>query len=175
MLAHLESLLSTPFPPSLGPEPRSGVLGQQQLSEKLDQAFRGTSLRPENQQLIRALVLLWHDHLDAAHSIAQDIHNADGSVVHGIMHRREPDYSNAAYWFRRAGPHAAFSELVSRVSRVLESKNNQALRLKLLPGGAWDPFGFIDACEQAESDTERALLEDIQSIEIRMLLEHFSK
>jgi hypothetical protein len=175
MLPDVESLLNTRFPASLGPEKRSGVLEEKELNSKVDEVFRGTSPSRENQQLIRALLLLWHDHLEPAHSIAQEIHNADGSFVHGIMHRREPDYSNAGYWFRRAGQHGAFPELGKRVSQMLEAKKNSALQAQLLPRGTWDPFGFIDACEHAQGDTERALLEDIQAVETRVLLEHFSR
>jgi len=175
MLASIEPLLATPFPPSLGPDRRSGVLDQNALNEKLDAALRATKLSRENQQLVRALLLLWHDHLDTAHTIAQDIHNPDGSFVHGIMHRREPDYSNAGYWFRRVGQHGSFPELAKRVAEVLESKKNRTMQSKLLPGGSWDPFGFISACEHSKTDTERALLEDIQAIETRVLLDQFSQ
>jgi hypothetical protein len=175
MLASLEPLLLTEFPASLGPDRRSGVLEENVLNEKLDAALRGKGLSQEKRQLIQALLLLWHDHLHVAHSIAQDISGPDGSFVHGIMHRREPDYSNAGYWFRRAGQHPAFPELAKRVEDVLESKKNRALQSKLLPGGSWDPFGFIHACEHAKTDTERALLEDIQAVETRVLLDQFSQ
>jgi hypothetical protein len=53
--------------------------------------------------LLRAL---WHDargDWDAAHRVAQDIEDADGSWVHGYLHRKEGDESNAGYWYRRAG------------------------------------------------------------------------
>src|SRR5438046_2755350 len=101
--------LDTAQPADLGPGPRSGVLPEKELGNTLAEAFKGTKLSERTQQLVRALVLLWHDHLDAAHTLAQAIENAEGSYVHAIMHRREPDYGNAAYWFRRVSRHASFS------------------------------------------------------------------
>jgi hypothetical protein len=41
----------------------------------------------------------WH----AAHEIAQDIHTADGSWIHALLHLIEGDTGNAHYWFARAG------------------------------------------------------------------------
>lgn len=58
---------------------------------------------PDEAPLIRAL---WHDRRgdwDRAHSLAQDVHTADGSRVHAYLHRREGDLGNAGYWYRRAG------------------------------------------------------------------------
>src|SRR5688572_32618825 len=53
---------------------------------------------------------LWlaFDFLDESHRISQDIETPSGSYWHGIIHRREPDYANSKYWFRRAGRHAIF-------------------------------------------------------------------
>jgi hypothetical protein len=48
---------------------------------------------------------LYRDFLDEAHRISQALHSREGSYWHGIMHRREGDFANAKYWFRRAGPH----------------------------------------------------------------------
>ena len=39
---------------------------------------------------------------ERAHTIAQDIHDADGAWVHAYLHRREGDQANAAYWYRQA-------------------------------------------------------------------------
>src|SRR5437762_2027511 len=115
----INALLATPELPELGPGPRAGIWEQPRLTRALDEIFRHANLPAENQQLIRSLVLLWHDHLDASHSIAQNISNPDGAFIHGIMHRREPDYSNATYWFQRVGQHPAFEEIASRARALL--------------------------------------------------------
>jgi hypothetical protein len=172
----LEKLLLTPEPPDLGPGPRGGVRPERELNDELDQIFRGADLSEERQQLIRALVLLWHDHLDAAHVIAQSIENPDGALVHGIMHRREPDYGNAAYWFRRVGRHPAFPELARRVRRLLDSNPKVRAGEEFISGGSWDPFGFVAACEHAAAlsvpQEARLLLREVQRVETETVLDN---
>src|SRR5450432_255553 len=51
---------------------------------------------------------LYFSCLDEAHAVAQDLETPEGSFWHGILHRREPDPANAAYWFRRVGQHPVF-------------------------------------------------------------------
>jgi hypothetical protein len=161
----------------LGPGPRPGVSSERELNENLAKAFKESCLPDGEQQLVRSLVLLWHDHLDAAHTIAQSIENPDGSYAHAIMHRREPDYGNAAYWFRRVGQHRAFPELARRVTEFFDSHGHAALKQMLLPKGNWDPFAFVDACERAESGElskeQEQSLREIQRVEFEVLLDTF--
>lgn len=61
--------------------------------------------------LLRAL---WHaqrDEWEAAHTIAQDVDDADGSWVHAYLHRVEGDLPNARYWYKRAGRPEAQGDL----------------------------------------------------------------
>jgi hypothetical protein len=167
-------LLATPAPPALGPESRPGVLSVAALNAKLDALFTAANFPSTQQQLIRALLLLWHDHLDASHDISQGIENADASFIHAIMHRREPDYRNAKYWWRRVGAHPAFPEIACRTGEFLQQRNSVTLMAKLLPGGNWDAATFVDACEAAASSAQHVeLLREIQRIETEVLLETF--
>ena len=176
--AGLEKLFQTHEPPELGPGPRAGVLAEAELNCALDASLAGSKLSPRSQNLIRALALLWHDHLEAAHIIAQNIGTADGSLVHGIMHRREPDYGNAKYWFHRVGKHAGFDEIARRVGDLLDSTGATDLKPKLIPKGQWDSIAFVDFCERAEqrpaTDSHRKLAREIQRIETEVLLEFLS-
>src|SRR5260370_30612098 len=144
----IERLIATAELPELGPGRRGGVQAEAALNKALDELFRGVKLAAENQQLIRSLVLLWHDHLDAGHTIAQNIDGADGAFVHGIMHRREPDYGNAKYWVWGVGGDPAVPEVGTRGTTFLETKGERDLRDKLWRGGEWGAVVFVDCCEQ---------------------------
>ena len=90
--------------PALGPEQRASAKSIAALGQAVD----ALGLCSSTANLARSAALLWHDHLDASHDISQDLPSADGSFLHGIMHRREPDYPNAKYWFHRAGDHPCY-------------------------------------------------------------------
>lgn len=53
---------------------------------------------------LAAAAYLYADDLVAAHNKVYDMEeNDEAAYWHGIMHRREGDFYNANYWFRRAG------------------------------------------------------------------------
>ena len=172
--AELHLLLTQPGPAALGPDSRPGTLTQGDLNRAIEDLFRRHK-KPAKSELIRSLLLLWHDHLDASHVISQGIENPDGSLVHGIMHRREPDYWNSKYWFRRVGQHPCFVDLAKRVEPLLASDDK--LAAQLLPRGVWDPFAFVDAVEDSARKPATAprhrLLRALQQAETEAALDYF--
>ena len=172
-LAQFKAVIATADVPFLGPSPRPGIATEAELYGKLSDYFAAAKILPETQPLLRSAALLWHDHLDASHTISQGIETRDGSWLHGIMHRREPDYGNAKYWFRRVGQHGAFPALAERVAELLEG-NDAGLAERLIENGRWQPFAFVDECERAERKNSDAalLLRQIQAAEFDVLMEH---
>jgi len=68
-------------------------------------AHPAVAARPD----LQAALWLYVDELDKSHTISQGIEDQTGSFWHGIMHRREGDFSNSHYWFRRVGTHPAMA------------------------------------------------------------------
>jgi hypothetical protein len=115
-------------------------------------------------------IWLYFSCFDESHNISQDIATVDGSYWHGILHRHEPDAGNAAYWFRRVGEHAIFPVLRDAAAEVISGFTG-TFRLK----DRWDPFAFIDFCEDARrqpgSERER-LAREIQLAEWQLLFDY---
>jgi hypothetical protein len=173
-LSTFKALIATADPPSLGPQRRPGTTDELDLGRKLDGFFNSHQVSARVQPLLRSAALLWHDHLDASHAISQSIETRDGSWLHGIMHRREPDYGNAKYWFRRVGQHDAFPKLAKRVAELLHHDGHE-LAERLIENGEWMPLAFVDECERAALRSNAALtaaLREIQSAEFDSLFDH---
>nr|ADI18496.1 hypothetical protein [uncultured Verrucomicrobiales bacterium HF4000_13K17] len=165
----LNAIFNTPSPPGLGPERRADALPLSELENDLESAISQSGVSGDNADLIRSAALLWHDHLDASHTLSQDIRSNDGSFLHGIMHRREPDYPNAKYWFNRVGVHDAFPKLFDRAKIMLIGTS-----LSQLVEDEWDPFAVVDSVSQADlASKEYKLLQKVQKIEFEVLLKRF--
>lgn len=94
------------------------------------------------------LAALWlaNHFLDESHRISQAIDTPSGSFWHGIMHRREGDFWNAKYWFRKVGDHPAFAELRSACEAQL---GGMAVTDICWSSAHWDPYAYVDLCQQA--------------------------
>lgn len=177
LFPELKRLMETQEPAALGPDRRNGTLSTREIDSELAAAFREAQLTPAIQCLFTAAVYLWHDHLDASHAIAQSIETSDGNLLHAIMHRREPDYSNAKYWFRRVGSHPSFLSLAVRAGELLEKADESDLQSRLLPNKTWDPFAFVDAVQNAAEGQFRSktpLLQELQKIEFECFFENLA-
>ncbi len=177
MNAPLENLfvLTTELP-ELGPGPRAGVLSIAEVKQRAEVVASAGGLSADTAAVLRALALLWHDHHDVAHGIVQDMPSADAAYVHAILHRREPDYLNAKYWFRRVGQHPCCAALAAAVVNICREEGASELATVLGPDTRWNAMAFVDACEAvagelSESAKARALRK-IQQTEFEILFKH---
>lgn len=161
---------------ALGPERRSEAWDLPEAEVRAGELSMRLGLVGRKSACFQALVLLWHDHLEVSHGLVQDLTGSDAAFVHGIMHRREPDYSNARYWFHRVGGHAAFELLADHAAPVLAS--HAALPHRLIREGVWDGFAFIDAvaavARHPVTSPEPALLRQLQRLESVVLARHLA-
>jgi hypothetical protein len=144
------------------------------MATELEQAFAPHPVRDRDMANgCLAGLLLYHDYLDESHRISQEIETQTGSYWHGLMHRREPDFSNAKYWFRRVGSHPIFAPLRAAAADLAGRVELQPSAKFLVTQSAWDPFAFIDLCESclAGKSPHTLLCQQIQQREWELLFD----
>jgi hypothetical protein len=120
---------------------------------------------PSTFALVRGALFYATDAIHEAHTLFQEAKGDLGSYWHGMMHRREGDFDNARYWFRRAGVLPFFSEMhraASESSALMARQSN------------WDPYLFTGECEQARfGDTDSlTTLAALQRVEFEVLFDY---
>ena len=100
--------------------------------------------------LVRGALYYAVDALDECHRIFQEDHTDAGSYWHGMMHRREGDFDNARYWFRRAGALPIAAALHAEAARVSPLMARQT---------TWDAYLLTGECEQCKHGAEESRAE----------------
>ncbi len=111
-----------------------------------------------NFALVRGGLFYALDALDEAHAFFQNAPGDLGSYWHGMLHRREGDFDNARYWFRRAGTLPSFGALHRAAAEFSADMAKQS---------NWDPYLLTGECEQARHGAEEgvAALVRLQRVE----------
>lgn len=115
--------------------------------------------------LVRGGLLYALDAIPEAHVVFQDAKGDLGSYWHGMIHRREGDFDNARYWFRRSGILPVFSDMHRAASAFSALMARQA---------NWDPYLFTGECEQARFGETEGLndLVALQRVEFELLFDY---
>jgi hypothetical protein len=102
--------------------------------------------------LTEAGIWLLAGDLNRSHEVSQKWETREGSYWHGIMHRREGDFWNAKYWFRKVGPHPVIEQLAQHLSEnpsLFEAST--PLPIRELSSPTTVAASLVDCCERALS------------------------
>ena len=115
--------------------------------------------------LVRGGLFYVLDALPDAHAIFQEAGDDEGAYWHGMLHRREGDFDNARYWFRRAGTLPFFAETHRAAcvhSEIMARQSN------------WDPYLFTGQCEQARfgDDDLTGEMQALQRVEFDAIFDY---
>jgi hypothetical protein len=173
---HLRAVIGPVLPlPALGPgKPHTEHFA---LLKSIDEQRLFAGAKVQNRELAQcclAGVWLLYDYLDESHAISQDIQTIEGSYWHGIMHRREPDYGNAKYWFHRVPQHPIFVPLAAEARRLADAAAIDEPAHFLREQAQWDVDAFVDLCQAIARgrSTSEHLAREVALAEWRLLFTH---
>jgi hypothetical protein len=161
--------------PALGPGSSNTTVRPQLAALTVEKLFAGKRITDhDSARCCLSAIWLWHDFLEESHTISQEIHTIDGSYWHAIMHRREPDYGNAKYWFHRVAQHSVFDPLAAAVSELAAKEKLDEPAQFLATQTNWDPFRFVDLCQSIARgrSTCEQFAREIARIEWQLLFDH---
>jgi hypothetical protein len=159
-MAFVWNLLSEPQRGTLAPFLGDGTRVPEIVCGPPVESMRSVLLGASHLPLaVQAGLWCFWDFFEESHAIAQDLHTPEGSYWHAILHRREPDPSNAKYWLHKVGRHPVFNV----VNHFCEQSHHKQ----------YDPFAFVDRCEQAiVRSSDDSQIQAIQLAEMLALLSH---
>lgn len=161
--------------PSLGPGRRNVSVHDQLQSATVETLFAHAALQDRTMgQACLAGLWLHHDYLDVSHEISRNISTSTGSYWHGLMHRREPDFANTKYWFRRVGSHPIFPDLAEAASQTARDSDGLVRADWLASIHSWEAFEFIDLCEECLhiEGPDHTLCQQVSLIEWQILFDY---
>jgi hypothetical protein len=137
--------------------------------------FKPRDLFPNQEEPEAPMAGLWlyFSCFEEAHKLLEECETTEGELWHAILHRQEPDSGNAAYWFRKAGPHPTFSLLARAAVRILHRIREAEFRT-----GRWDPFAFVAFCDRARKQPGSAHMKaamEIQRAEWQILFDYCAR
>ncbi len=148
----------TPRLNELGPGTPAAAMHDELAALSVERLFQNKIADRDMASCCLAGLWLYYDYLDESHTISQSIETREGSYWHGIMHRREPDYGNAKYWFRRVGEHPIDDELSAAARELARSVPADTASRFLIEQPHWDSFRFIDLCQAAANGRSASAL-----------------
>jgi hypothetical protein len=172
----IDSLLTPARLCGLGPGQPNDARKQELAALTLSSAFPGkTIIDLDAARCCLAGLWLLHDFLDESHTISQESGSTNGSYWHGIMHRREPDYENSKYWFRRVEEHPIFPDLARAASELIQvagAEDTSAAEIQA--NRRWDPFRFVFWCKEIAigKAKQKELAQQVAQTEWQLLFEH---
>lgn len=151
----VDVLIDAPMPgifkgPAADGSGKAGARDAQEAAAAAEVCSRASLLVRRNYLGTLAEAGLWLlvDELERSHRVSQNMENYEGFFWHGIMHRREGDYSNAKYWFRRVGSHPVHTKLAAVIGEHASTLAEQ-LPLDVLTDAAKLPEALVDQCKLA--------------------------
>jgi hypothetical protein len=144
-------------------------------ARQLLKTFKPRDLFPnqEEPEAPMAGLFLYFSCFQEAHDLLEYCETPEGELWHAILHRLEPDSGNAAYWFRKAGPHPIYSHLARAAVRILHRIRDAEFRT-----GRWDPFAFVAFCDRARKQPGSAQMraaQEIQRAEWQILFDYCAR
>jgi hypothetical protein len=133
--------------------------------------------RPDYASALIAALWLWHDFLDESHRISQGITSETGSFWHAIMHRREGDFSNSKYWYRRCRNHATYAAIAAGAQGIINPYPADKSLYRLTSAG-WDPDALVDLVEAVHDqpdDPRSRVAVALQQLEWRTLFDYCTR
>jgi hypothetical protein len=101
--------------------------------------------------LVKGVLHLLNDDLEAAHEEAQKNKGPDASYLHALVHRRQGDFSNSRYWLRSVREHRAW-----HVMRATEPD--------------WDPRKFLAWCESCAEGCPNKSCDKLEALQLREMI-----